>query len=658
MSKREDWEEEVESLEDMVEEELEEGDVPEGASDDFKALFDDADETDEDDEDFLDEEGLSSDEMLEMSEEVDEEGDEDSLPLEEAYALEEQDIDDDEDELFDASAQDGEEQEEKSLASKFEEMTEEADEARAALGSEEEDENLDLESAEQGDLLEADSSISEDSELGDFESAEIEEKEFVDADTVISVVESVLFSTDKAVGIGYIKKAFEGTTVKTDQIRKAIESLQIEYAGSQRGVFLEEVSGGYQLRTKVDNINFLKRITKGRPFKLSGPALEVLAICAYKQPLIKAEVDEIRGVESGHLMRALMDRSLLRFAGKSDLPGKPMLYETTKKFLEIFSLRSLKELPSLSEIDELIPEGIGEEEAEKEHLSDVTDSMSVEAANSYSEGEEELGKIEETLGKIDTTTEFFEQEKAREKARQEKERADGIREALEFGEEVAAKDKKWLDRYDKKIEEERLAAEAEAERLAKEAEEQAASEAGTEDATEDSGDESAELLAMMDESSENLSTENVDNSEVPLDAEASEAVEEISEEAVTDESDEVFANESEESVTASPEESSEENEDFVASTDQEEVDELDQLLADEATEPGEVMEETGDESALLFAEESIEEGPTEVSQEEALDSAFGNIQNALEAFEGEDGIDIDAEPENLETPEPKSDAEL
>ena len=386
-------------------------------------------------------------------------------------------------------------------------------------------------------------------------------------------------------GIGYIKKAFDGTTVKTDQIRKAIEQLQIDYAGSTRGVTLEEVSGGYQLRTKVDNMNFLRRINKGRPFKLSGPALETLAIVAYKQPLIKAEVDEIRGVESGHLMRALMDRSLLRFAGKSELPGKPMLYETTKKFLEIFSLRSLKELPSLSEIDELIPEGIGEEE-DKPVLGDVTDSMSLEAASVYSEGEEELTKIEDTLGKIDTTTEFFEQEKAREKARRDKERADGIREALDFDEEVSDKDKKWLARYDKKIEEEKLAAEE----AAKKAEEEAAlaaesGEASDEISTEETtgaDDESSELFADEAET-EDLSTENVDS-----------------------DTDELFADA---------------NEEELEKADQEEA---------EAT----------DEDTSLEAQ-AEEEADT---QEEALNNAFGNIQNALDAFESEDGISIDANP--------------
>jgi segregation and condensation protein B len=225
----------------------------------------------------------------------------------------------------------------------------------------------------------------------------------------------------------------------------------VELAGSRRGITLEEVPGGFKLRTKVDNMEFLTRTLKARPFKLSGTALETLAIVAYKQPLIKAELDEIRGVESGHLLRALMEKGLINFEGKSDLPGKPMQYATTRKFLEIFGLRNLKELPTLSQIDELLPEGIDEVESEKPTLSQITDKMSTMAGSSYSEGEDELTKITEQLQVIDTTTDFFEQEKLRERQRRDGEKADGIREALLVGEEVSNRDRNWLTRYDEAL---------------------------------------------------------------------------------------------------------------------------------------------------------------------------------------------------------------
>lgn len=285
------------------------------------------------------------------------------------------------------------------------------------------------------------------SELEAFEAAEIEEQEFLAEEQVVSILESLLFSTDRPVSLAAMKQVFQGTNVSNSQIKRVLEQLMVEYASGRRGVTIEEINGGYQLRTKVDNLQFLKRIVKAKPFRLSGPALEVLAIVAYKQPIIKASVDEIRGVESGHLLRALMEKGLVNFAGKSELPGKPMYYQTTRRFLEIFSLRNIRELPSLSEIDELIPEGIGEEQ-EKEHLSDLTDRLSEEIGQSYSQGEEELEKITEALQDIQTSSEFFEQEKLRAKDQKEAEKAQAIREALVLEDEVSERDKRWLERYE------------------------------------------------------------------------------------------------------------------------------------------------------------------------------------------------------------------
>ena len=314
-----------------------------------------------------------------------------------------------------------------------------------------EDESLDMTPEEQA-ALEARMQEAQD-DLGDgSEQVEIEELEFIEADQVIGILESIFFATDKPLSLHAIKQAFQGTNIKTEQIRRGLSALAVEYAGGRRGVTLEEVSGGYQLRTKVDNMTYLRRMVKARPFKLSGPALEVLSIVAYKQPTVKAEIDQIRGVESGHLLRALMEKGLVNFAGKSDLPGKPMQYATTRKFLEIFGLRNLKELPSLSEIDELLPDGIGETEEKKTTLDQLTGELSqtVEAA-SYSVGEEELGKIADELQKIDTTTQFFEEEKRREKERRDAERAQNIREAVTVGEAVDAKELKWLEKYEREL---------------------------------------------------------------------------------------------------------------------------------------------------------------------------------------------------------------
>lgn len=285
-------------------------------------------------------------------------------------------------------------------------------------------------------------------ELSDFESVEIEDLEFVATEQLLSILESLLFATDRPLSLALMKQAFKGTNIKNKDIKEALDTLASQYADPKRGVALEEVPGGYQLRTKLDNLKFLRSSVKPKVFKLSGPALEVLSIVAYNQPCTKNQMDEIRGVESGHLLRALMERNLVAFEGKSDLPGRPMLYTTTKKFLEVFGLRNIKELPSLQEIDQLIPQGIEPETSEKPVLADITQNMAQEIGSSYSESEEELMSISDQLVKIDTSSEFFEEEKRRQKAQAEMERARTLREAVMLGDAITDKDKRWLEKYE------------------------------------------------------------------------------------------------------------------------------------------------------------------------------------------------------------------
>lgn len=292
----------------------------------------------------------------------------------------------------------------------------------------------------------------EGTELDSFESAPIEEVQFVEDEQLESIVESVLFASDRPVSLASLKLVFKETNIKGDRLRKTLDRLAVEYAGSRRGVTLEEVPGGFQLRTKIDNLEFLRGNLKARVFKLSGPALEVLSITAYKQPVVKAEIDQIRGVESGHLLRALMEKGLVNFEGKSELPGRPMQYGTTKKFLEIFGLRNLKELPTLSQIDELLPDGIGEEEVvQKPKLSDITETLAASVGGTYSDGEEELEKIQSQLSEISTSSEFFEIEKQKQKEKKDLEKAQNIREGLALGETVSNRDINWLKKYDEAL---------------------------------------------------------------------------------------------------------------------------------------------------------------------------------------------------------------
>ncbi len=273
-------------------------------------------------------------------------------------------------------------------------------------------------------------------------------EEFLADEEALSIIESLLFLSDKPIGFTQVCHVFENSQFDKKQIRELMDQFIESYNDSSRGLEVFEIDGGYQLRTKEENKKYLQKTQTQKSFKLTGATLEALSIIAYKQPCIKSDVDEIRGVDSGHLMRTLMDKGLVSFAGKSELPGKPMLYKTTKKFLQIFGLRNLKELPSLSEIDELLPEGIGSEE-EKEILGDVTDQLSVHLQdNVYSAHEEEHDKIQDQLSQINTSSEFFEMEKASHKAERDATKAREIREAQELGQDVSDKDSKWLQKYE------------------------------------------------------------------------------------------------------------------------------------------------------------------------------------------------------------------
>lgn len=135
--------------------------------------------------------------------------------------------------------------------------------------------------------------------------------------------------------------------------KELVASLNAEYRDNDRAFEIWEVAGGYQLRTRAEFSGYVQQLQKQRPLRLSRAALETLAVIAFKQPATRSEVEEIRGVDSGAVLRGLLERKLVRIAGHRDVPGRPMLYGTTRRFLEVFGLGSLKQLPSLRELGEL-----------------------------------------------------------------------------------------------------------------------------------------------------------------------------------------------------------------------------------------------------------------------------------------------------------------
>jgi segregation and condensation protein B len=137
------------------------------------------------------------------------------------------------------------------------------------------------------------------------------------------------------------------------QVRALVKELNEEYADQRRAFEIWEVAGGYQLRSLPEFAPYLKQLQKTRALRLSQAALETLAIVAYRQPVTRAEIEHIRGVDAGAVLRSLLDRQLLRIAGHREVPGRPIVYATSRRFLEVFGLPKLGDLPALRDLAEL-----------------------------------------------------------------------------------------------------------------------------------------------------------------------------------------------------------------------------------------------------------------------------------------------------------------
>lgn len=168
-----------------------------------------------------------------------------------------------------------------------------------------------------------------------------------------SIVESLLFVYDQPLSLDRLALILE--EFERSDLRAALEELMEEYADAERGIVLSFVGGGYQLRSRPEHADYIRRLTKAKGVKFSQSALETLAIIAYRQPITRAEVEYLRGVDSGGVMKSLLEKKLLRILGKKDVPGKPLIYGTSREFLELFGLKDLNALPTLKEIQELVP---------------------------------------------------------------------------------------------------------------------------------------------------------------------------------------------------------------------------------------------------------------------------------------------------------------
>jgi segregation and condensation protein B len=195
------------------------------------------------------------------------------------------------------------------------------------------------------------------------------------------LLEALVFASDKPLKSAELARL---ASAPGRQVRDVMAELKAEYGG--RGIVLDEVAGGWLFRTNAQYAPFVRELTGGRPVRLSRAQLETLAIAAYRQPITRPEIDEIRGVDSGATLKLLLERDLVRILGKKDEPGRPLLYGTTAQFLEFFNLKSLKDLPTLREFTELSDESIRVAEAE---LGDVLPGTTTPVAPPPAEPETE-----------------------------------------------------------------------------------------------------------------------------------------------------------------------------------------------------------------------------------------------------------------------------
>ena len=170
-------------------------------------------------------------------------------------------------------------------------------------------------------------------------------------DDIKNIIESLLFVAETPLTMEHFKTALPEADTRV--IKTSLVALKEEYETRNGGFLLHEVAGGFQFRTRPEHKEWIRRLLQPTPPKLSKPAMETLAIIAYRQPVLRSEIEQIRGVNSGNSIRILLERKLIRVLGRREIPGRPLVYATTQKFLETFDLKDLKDLPSLKEIDEL-----------------------------------------------------------------------------------------------------------------------------------------------------------------------------------------------------------------------------------------------------------------------------------------------------------------
>ena len=228
------------------------------------------------------------------------------------------------------------------------------------------------------------------------------------ADRVRTVVETLLFLAERPLTTEELRQA---SGVELDRLEKALDKLSGHYREGPCGIVLHEVAGGWQLRSSPDNSALARRFLKVKPQRLTRAALETLAIIAYRQPVTRPEVEEVRAVDCGAVVKALLERRLIKILGKKEEPGRPILYGTSKEFLEFFALKDLASLPTLREFHELSEEHreIVEKQPEEAPIAGLVASLEdhtlqLDLEKGKAEADAALDELETAMAKAESTT--------------------------------------------------------------------------------------------------------------------------------------------------------------------------------------------------------------------------------------------------------------
>ena len=220
----------------------------------------------------------------------------------------------------------------------------------------------------------------------------------LDFEGLCGAIETIIFMSDKPVPLMRLKKVID-EEIPLKVAHEAIQKLQEDYEKKHHGIRLVEIAEGYQFRTKAVYSRFVQDLFKITGLTLTPSCLEVLAIIAYRQPVSKFDVEKIRGVDSSHLIRTLMDKRLVKLIGRSDDMGRPSIYGTTSEFLDVFNLPDLNALPPEYELDSII-------ESKKVDITQISDVRNASKENFIFDDVDELEELASKIRSIATTTTF------------------------------------------------------------------------------------------------------------------------------------------------------------------------------------------------------------------------------------------------------------